>query len=80
MITSFWMGKISFADVLDLSISERIQLVEDIWDSIATAAEPPPLTDAQRAELDCRLSTHGKNPNAGSAWNDVKQKIAESST
>jgi putative addiction module component (TIGR02574 family) len=72
------MAKISVADVLELSISERIQLVEDIWDSIATAQERLPLTEAQRAELDRRLENHSNNPNAGSAWKDVKQRITES--
>ena len=32
------MAKISLSDVLELSMSERIQLVEDIWDSIAKRA------------------------------------------
>lgn len=69
------MSKISLADVLDLSISERIQLVEDIWDSIANAPERQTLTDAQRAELDRRLDAHRKNPNTGSLWEDVKKRV-----
>ncbi len=69
------MSKISVADVLDLSISERIQLVEDIWDSIATIPERPSLTDAQRMELDRRLEAHNQDPNAGSPWEDVKKRI-----
>jgi putative addiction module component (TIGR02574 family) len=38
-----------------LSVAERIQLVEDLWDSIAADSDLP-LTDAQKAELDRRLS------------------------
>jgi len=30
---------ISVADLLELSVSERIQFAEDIWDSIATVSE-----------------------------------------
>lgn len=43
------------AAILQLSIAERIQLVEDIWDSIATAPEALPVTQAQRDELDRRV-------------------------
>jgi putative addiction module component (TIGR02574 family) len=52
------MSRISLADVLELSVAERIQLAEDIWDPIPKASEAPKLTDAQRAELDRRLEAH----------------------
>jgi putative addiction module component (TIGR02574 family) len=47
-------------DFRDLSVAERIQLVEDIWDSIAVeGSEAVQLTDAQRQELSgaCRRMT-----------------------
>jgi putative addiction module component (TIGR02574 family) len=69
------MNKVSLADVLHLSVAERIQLVEDIWDSIATAAPPPSLSDAQRAELDRRLESHRENPQAGTSWPQLRKEI-----
>ena len=39
-------------DVLALSVAERIQLVEDIWDTIAASGETVPVSDALREELD----------------------------
>ncbi|PZR71985.1 MAG: addiction module protein [Chthoniobacterales bacterium] len=69
------MGKVSLADVLDLSVPERIQLVEDIWDSIASIPERPTLTEAQRAEIDRRLEAHRKDPQTGSPWEEVKRRI-----
>ena len=63
------------ADVLELSLPERIQLVEDIWDSIAAAPQPLPLTQAQRDELDRRLEDYRKNPEDGSPWEEVKRRI-----
>jgi putative addiction module component (TIGR02574 family) len=69
------MSKVSMADVLELSVPERIQLVEDIWDSIATVPQPLPLTDAQREELDRRLEDYRQHPDEGSPWEEVKSRI-----
>ena len=68
----------SFYDILELDIPERIQIVEDIWDSIAASPEAVPLTDAQRQELDRRLAAYHHDPSAGSPWDQVKQRILES--
>lgn len=63
------------ADILQLSVAERIQLVEDIWDSIATAPDQLMLSEAQRQELDHRLEAYSKAPDAGTPWNEVKERI-----
>ncbi len=63
------------SDILQLSIAERIQLAEDIWDSIATTPDSVPLTDAARQELDRRLASHAEHPDEGVAWDDLKQKV-----
>lgn len=69
------MSKVSLADVLELSLPERIQLVEDIWDSIAAIPQPLPLTEAQRDELDRRLEHYREHPEDGSPWEEVKSRI-----
>ena len=38
-----------------LSAAERIQLVQEIWDSLVPEVEQQPITEAQRAELDAGL-------------------------
>jgi putative addiction module component (TIGR02574 family) len=69
------MSKFSLADVLELSLPERIQLVEDIWDSIAAVPESISLTSAQRDELDRRLQDYEAHPEEGSPWEIVKSRI-----
>lgn len=59
-----------------LSLDERLTLVEDIWDTIATDSGALPLTDAQRAELDRRLTEHKSNPDDVAPWEEVKASIA----
>lgn len=61
----------------DLPISERIQLVEDIWDSIAdeTPGLEPQLSAESRAELHRRLSEHRENPSSAVPWDQVRSEL-----
>lgn len=69
------MNTITKADILELSVPERILLVEDIWDSIVNFPDSIKLTDEQKKELEARLNSYHKNPNLGSPWKDVKKRI-----
>ena len=69
------MGTISKADILRLSVPERILLVEDIWDSIAEVPEEVRLTAAQEQELSARLDAYHMNPTEGSPWSVVRERI-----
>ena len=65
------------AEILQLSVAERIQLVEDIWDSIATVPDAVEMTDEQKAELDRRLEAYQANPSEGISWNELKEKLRQ---
>ena len=65
-------------EILELSVAERIQLVEDIWDSIALKPDEIPLTETERQELDRRLLSYEENPNEGVSWSDLKKRLIES--
>ena len=58
-----------------LPIPDRIQLVEDIWDSIAEDARALPLTDEQRAELDRRWAEHEADPASAIPWDQVREDL-----
>ncbi|MBD2569668.1 addiction module protein [Anabaena lutea] len=62
-------------DISELSIAERIQLAEDLWDSILKEQEELPLSQAQQQELDRRLENYKKNPTNGSSWEEVKNRL-----
>jgi putative addiction module component (TIGR02574 family) len=72
------MKPVRLSDVLELPVSERLELVGDIWDSIAQVPEKVDLTPEQRAELDRRLEAYRRNPTAGSPWSEVKARILSS--
>ena len=69
------MSTFAEKDILELSVSERIQLVQDIWDSVAQVPESLALTDDEKAEIDRRLDAYHKDPNAGSPWSVVRDRI-----
>ena len=60
-----------------LSVAERILLVEEIWDTIAEEPQQPPLTEAQKQDLERRLAAYKANPKAGSSWEEVKARLRE---
>ncbi len=63
-------------EYLNLSVSERIQLVEDIWDSIAAdAPDTLGLSQAQKAELHRRVAAHHADPSSAVPWEQVRAKL-----
>ena len=67
-------------EIEDLSAEERIMLAQEIWDSFEKESDAlPPLTEAQKKELDRRLSDYRANKGNLSAWNEVKQSILSKS-
>jgi len=53
------------ASIFDLSPSEKLQLVEDLWDDLAAAPEAVPVHDWQKQELARRKANLLKNPASG---------------
>ena len=61
--------------IFDLSPSEKLQLVEDLWDDLAAAPETVPVHDWPKEELARRKANLVKNPGAGLTWEEVKQRV-----
>jgi putative addiction module component (TIGR02574 family) len=61
-------------ELMQLSPAERIELACDLWDSIAPG-DLPPLTDAQKQEIERRHEALIRDPNRGSTWEDVKARL-----
>ncbi|WP_457674781.1 addiction module protein [Thiolapillus sp.] len=71
------MKTITASDIAEMSIQQRIQLVEDIWDSIAEMPEAVEIPQWHRKVLDERLEAYHVNPDEGSPWKDVKKRILD---
>lgn len=62
-------------NIKELSIEERILLIEEIWNSIEAEQEMLELTAEQKAELDIRLESYRKNPDESVTWESVKSRL-----
>lgn len=59
-----------------LPISARIQLAQEIWDSVAEETPSPfQLSPEERAELDRRLAEHRADPASSIAWEVVRAEL-----
>jgi putative addiction module component (TIGR02574 family) len=58
-----------------LTVEERLELLERLWDSLVDTPERIPLTDAQREELDRRLDDFERDPSIGIPWDEVRKRI-----
>ncbi len=65
----------SIDEIKQLDITERILLVEEIWDSIAKEQENLSLSDYEKELLDTRLASLEENPNNLMSWDEIKSKL-----
>jgi len=68
------MIKALWDELMKLSPAERIQLAQDLWDSI-TPEEMPPLTPEQIEEMERRLAEHEKDPGSAVPWEKVRARL-----
>ena len=65
----------SIDEIKQLDITERIILVEEIWDSIAKEQDSVGLSEYEKSILDERLSSLESNSNNLMSWDKMKAKI-----
>jgi putative addiction module component (TIGR02574 family) len=59
----------------NLSISEKILLVEEIWDSIAKDEKSFDLTDSQKNIIKERSNSFKVNPTIGRSWEEIRDEF-----
>lgn len=69
---------LSKADLLKLDVATRLELIEELWDSIASdevAASQLPLAEGECSLLDERLREYRAAPESGQTWAQVRAEI-----
>ena len=62
-------------EIQGLSVADRLQLLEEIWDSLIETPEAIPVTDAQRRELARRRRAHARNRSGAKSWARVRARL-----
>lgn len=57
-----------------LSVSDRLRLIGEIWDTLEPA-DPVPLSDAHWREIEDRLDEADANPGAGFTWDEIMARL-----
>ena len=68
---------VSVTTVFDLSPSEKLQLVEDLWDDLASTPTDVPVREWQLQELERRKANLISNPASALSWEEVQRRVRE---
>ncbi len=67
------------SELKELTASERLQLVQDLWDSIAAEPNSVSVTEAQKEELDRRFDAHPTDDRDDISWSEVRERLQDES-
>ena len=62
-------------EIQKLPVTDRLRLIEELWDSLENEADALPLPDWHRAEIDKRLDALDHGSSLGAVWDDVRRRI-----
>ncbi len=65
-------------EILALSVAEKLELMAEIWDSIADSPDRLAATPETLSLLRERIAAHRADPAAGSSWPEVRERIVGS--
>jgi len=71
------MSPATLSELLKLSEAERIQLAQDLWDSIPPASEAIPLSSDQLHEMEERLAEHIADPSSAIPADEARTRLRE---
>ena len=62
-------------ELRELSLSDRLRLLGDVWETFVSDPESLPLSDEHRKEIDRRLDAYERDPNRSADWLDARRRI-----
>jgi putative addiction module component (TIGR02574 family) len=71
------MSRVAIDDILELPAAERVELAQQIWESVFNHPEDVSLTPAQKKELERRWLAFQERPDEGESWEDVKASLLD---
>jgi putative addiction module component (TIGR02574 family) len=68
---------LSEQDIDRLTVPERLDLIDLLWDSIPETLEDLPVPEWHRQELERRLAAADAHPETAIPWEQVKARLRE---
>ncbi|HEX7942084.1 MAG TPA: addiction module protein [Gemmatimonadaceae bacterium] len=71
----------STRELLELDVQTRLELIDQLWESVVNDLNDPskpnalPISDATRALLEERRREHRADPSAAVPWEDVRAQL-----
>ncbi len=62
-------------DIDRLTVGERLELIEQVWESLRRGTGALPLSDAERAVIEARRAEHRADPGAALPWETVRAEL-----
>jgi len=69
------MSRTPIEEILELPADTRVQIAQQIWESVAEHPEELTLTAAQREALERRWKAMQDSPDAGEDWESLLAKL-----
>ena len=69
------VGSSDLQSLFSLSVAERMELAEELWDSVARDTEARPLQPHEQAAIELRRAEHCDDPDALVSWDHVKASL-----
>jgi putative addiction module component (TIGR02574 family) len=69
------MSRSPLDQILQLPAAQRVEIAQEIWESVFEYPEGVMLTSAQKEELERRWRAFEQNPDEGEPWEDVKRSL-----
>lgn len=65
----------AIASIFHLSVSEKLQLIEDLWDDLASTPADVPIYDWQKDELARRKAALQAGPISLRSWDEIRRRV-----
>lgn len=62
-------------NLAQLTVGERLDLIEELWASIRTHPELVPLGSDERSVIEARRAEHRKDPSSAIPWDQVRAEL-----
>jgi len=73
------MGEIKIADIKAMTVEQRLDLIEQVWDTLVETPDAIPVPDWHKDALEKRLQAFEENPEAGASWDEVEKRVTRRS-